>query len=70
MQEEIEVQRARLEEDLRSAREEFDRLQRSDLPPADRAPDGLSAAGSELAFENLKEAETALHDFEVEHPRS
>jgi GAF domain-containing protein len=68
LQEEIEVERARLEEDLRSARKEYDRLLNSDLSPEDRAPDGLSAAGFELAFENLKAAEMALHDFEVEHP--
>lgn len=55
MQEEIEAQRAGLVEDVRRAKEESDRL-------------GTSTDGSELAYENLKSAEVALHDFEVEHP--
>jgi hypothetical protein len=63
---EIEIQRAQLKEDLRLTRAECDRFASAEPLPADHT--SASPPGHQLAYENLKAAETALHDFEIEYP--
>ena len=64
--EEIEVHRAKLKEDLRLAKEESNRVASAQRIPAEASPPG--PAGSQLAYENLKAAEVALQDFEIDYP--
>jgi hypothetical protein len=63
---EIEVQRAQLKEDLRRAQAECDRFKSVEPLPADHTP--ASPPGFQLAYENLKAAQMALQDFEIEYP--
>jgi hypothetical protein len=65
---EIEIQRAQLKEDLRLAREAYEPLINSEPLPPDHTPAGPGPAAHQLAYENLKAAEMALHDFERDHP--
>jgi hypothetical protein len=64
--EEIEIRRAQLKEDIRVARTEFDHLVKIEASSEERMSD--HQAGRQLAFENVKAAETALLDFEAEYP--
>ena len=64
--EEIEIHRAELKEALRLAKEEIDRLASAQRTPAEASRPG--PAGAQLAYENLKAAEVALEDFEIDYP--
>ena len=63
---EIEIQRARLKEDVRLAKLECDRYLSVEPLPADHTP--TSPPGYQLAYENFRAAETALQDFEAQRP--
>lgn len=63
---EIEIGREQLKEELRIAQAEYEQL--AAVEPKLSDPVGVAHPGIRLAFENLKAAETALHDFEVEFP--
>jgi hypothetical protein len=65
---EIEIQRTQLKEDLRLAREAYKPLINSEPLPPDHTPAGPGPAADQLAYENFKRAETALEDFERDHP--
>ena len=64
--EEIEIQRAELKEELRLAQAESNRYVTGELRAGDDTP--ASPSGAQLAYENLKAAEVALHDFELDYP--
>lgn len=63
---EVEIRRAILKEDIRLARQAWDRFSSVEPLPGDQTP--AAQPGRQLAYENLQSAEMALRDFEIEHP--